>query len=45
MPASTGGDLEQNKISIDVSGDLGKGQKEDANQDEITYARLINYYL
>lgn len=45
MPASTGGDLEQNKISIDAAVDTGKGQKEDANHDEISYARLINYYL
>jgi len=46
MPAGTGGDLEQNKISIDATeGGLGKSQKENPKHDEISYARLINYYL
>ena len=46
MPADIDNDLEQNKIIIAVTeGSLCKIQKENPKHDEISYARLINYYI
>lgn len=46
LPENTGTDLEQNKISLDAGlDDQGEGAKEKPNHDEISYARLINYYI